>query len=94
MTKKIIVLGGGAAGWLTALYLNKVFKKTEIKLIESERIGILGAGEGSTPQLVNFLNYLNIDVLDLIRKTKGTIKNGINIFFRIYFIDNRLYFWM
>ena len=80
MTKKIIVLGGGAAGWLTALYLNKVFKKTEIKLIESERIGILGAGEGSTPQLVNFLNYLNIDVLDLIRKTKGTIKNGINFY--------------
>ena len=88
--KKIIVLGGGAAGWLTALYLNKVFKNTTIQLIESEKIGILGAGEGSTPQLVNFLNYLNVDVLDLIRKTKGTIKNGIN--FENWNGDDKKYF--
>jgi tryptophan halogenase len=76
--QKIIVLGGGAAGWLTALYLNKIYKNTEVKLIESEKIGILGAGEGSTPQLVNFLKYLEIDINDLLKETKGTIKNGIN----------------
>ena len=88
--KKIIVLGGGAAGWLTALYLNKIFKDTEVKLIESEKIGILGAGEGSTPQLVNFLNYLQIDVNDLLKETKGTIKNGIN--FENWNGDNKKYF--
>jgi len=88
--KKIIVLGGGAAGWLTALYIKKVFNNLEIKLIESEKIGILGAGEGSTPHLVNFLNYLDIDIKDLLNKTKGTIKNGIN--FENWNGDGKRYF--
>ena len=76
--KKIIILGGGAAGWLTALYCKKIYTNYEIKLIESKKIGILGAGEGSTPHLVNFLKFININILDLINKTKGTLKYGIN----------------
>ena len=88
--KNIIVLGGGAAGWLTALYLNKIFDEVEIKIIESEKIGILGAGEGSTPHLINFLNYLGLDVKDLLNKTKGTIKHGIN--FENWNGDNKKYF--
>jgi tryptophan halogenase len=76
--KKIIVLGGGAAGWLSALFAKKIFPKNEIKVIESIKIGILGAGEGSTPHLLSFLNFLDINIFDLISKTKGTIKLGIN----------------
>jgi len=90
MSKKLIVLGGGAAGWLTALYLKKVFKQHNIKLIESKKIGILGAGEGSTPHLINFLNYLEIDIKELLKETKGTIKNGIN--FENWNGDNKKYF--
>ena len=63
---KIVIFGGGTAGWLTALYLNKYFSTSEITLIESDKIGVLGAGEGSTPHLLNTLRGLNIDFKDLI----------------------------
>lgn len=88
--KKIIVLGGGAAGWLTALFCKKIYFNCEVQLIESDKIGILGAGEGSTPHLVSFLKFLNIDISDLLTKTKGTIKYGIN--FENWNGDNKKYF--
>ena len=75
--KNIVIVGGGTAGWLSALYAQKSFPNDSITLVESKDIGILGAGEGSTPQIVSFLDYLNIPVSDLISNTKATIKNGI-----------------
>ena len=71
--KQLLVLGGGTAGWLTALYLKKVFPFYTTTLIESKEIGIIGVGEATTPNIVTFLKYLNIDVFDLIQKTKGSI---------------------
>jgi tryptophan halogenase len=74
---KILVLGGGTAGWLTALFLKKHLPKYNISLIESEKIGIIGVGEGSTPVLFHMLTDLNINIPDLIKKTDATIKHGI-----------------
>jgi len=76
--KKILVMGGGTAGWLTALYLTKTFPQHHITLMESKPIGILGAGEGSTPHLVAFLNMLGVDLNELLKECKGTIKQGIS----------------
>jgi tryptophan halogenase len=73
----IVVVGGGTAGWLTALYVKKVFPEKNVVLIESEEYGILGAGEGTTPNLVGFLNFLGIYASDLIKNCQSTIKNGI-----------------
>jgi tryptophan 7-halogenase len=74
----IVVVGGGTAGWLTALYAKKVLDdNANITVIESESIGILGAGEGSTSQLPPFLSLLDIDVSDLINSCNASIKNGI-----------------
>jgi 2-polyprenyl-6-methoxyphenol hydroxylase-like FAD-dependent oxidoreductase len=75
--KKIVVVGGGTAGWLTALFIQRTFPSLDITVIESKDIGILGAGEGSTPHLINFLDLLNIPVSDLIQNCDATIKNGI-----------------
>ena len=75
--KNIVVVGGGTAGWLTALYAKKIFPNDCIIVIESKNIGILGAGEGSTPPLINLLDFLDIPVSDLIEKTKTTIKQGV-----------------
>ena len=86
----IVILGGGAAGWFTALYADKYFKGHNITLIESEKIGILGAGEGTTPQVISTLKFLDIDPIDLIKKTGGTFKNGIN--FVNWNGDNKKYF--
>lgn len=77
MIKKIIVVGGGTAGWLTALKAKRSYPDLDITLIESSDIGILGAGEGSTPHLLDFFNHLDIPLSDLIKNCDATIKNGI-----------------
>ena len=73
----IVVVGGGTAGWLTALYAKKIFSNDNIILIESEEIGILGAGEGSTPNFIDLLDFLEIPTSKLIKNCNSTIKNGI-----------------
>jgi tryptophan halogenase len=77
MNKNIVVVGGGSAGWLTALAAQKSYPKLNITVIESQEIGILGAGEGSTPYLTAFLEHLNIPISDIIRNCDATVKNGI-----------------
>ena len=74
--KKVVIVGGGTAGWLTALYVKKYWENTDITLIASSKIGILGAGESSTPNFPTILKLLGIDEIDFVQKTKSTIKVG------------------
>jgi len=87
---KVTIVGGGAAGWLTALYVNNISPESDITLIESEAIGILGAGEGSTPILPSFLEFLKIDQKEFIKETNATHKLGI--MFENWNGDNKDYF--
>jgi len=75
---RIVIAGGGTAGWLSALYMQKTFPESNITVIESTEIGIIGAGEGTTPMINKTIAYLDIDLKDFISNTKSTIKNGIN----------------
>ena len=75
--KKIIVLGGGSAGWLTSLLTREFYPDFDITLIESAEIGILGAGEGTVPHFVEILDFLRIPVSALVRECNATIKIGI-----------------
>lgn len=75
--KKIIIIGGGTAGWLTALVVNKFWKNTNVTVIESSKIGILGAGEGGTPNFGKILSLLDINQKDFFDNTGSTIKNGL-----------------
>lgn len=77
MTKKVVVVGGGTAGWLTAIKAKRSYPELNITVIESTDIGILGAGEGSTPYLPDFFDHLGIPLSDLIKNCDATIKNGI-----------------
>jgi tryptophan halogenase len=77
MTKNIVVVGGGSAGWLTALTAKKKYPKLNVIVVESKDIGILGAGEGSTPYLPAFLETLDITFEDLVKNCDATVKNGI-----------------
>ena len=74
---KIVIVGGGTAGWLTALLVKQFYPRFDITLIESEEIGILGAGEGTVPHFINVLDFLRIPVSDLIKECSATIKSGI-----------------
>ncbi len=75
--KKIVILGGGTAGWLTALYAKHLFDKAEVTLVESSEIGILGAGEGSVPMMPLFLQTLQIPLGEFKREAHATFKTGI-----------------
>tara|TARA_B110000977_G_scaffold162666_1_gene208262 strand:- start:331 stop:1665 length:1335 start_codon:yes stop_codon:yes gene_type:complete len=73
-----IVLGGGTAGWLTALTLQKhIPHHQEVVLVESDKVPGVGAGEGTTPQFLGILRYLGIPVKEFLSKTNGTKKYGV-----------------
>jgi tryptophan halogenase len=72
-----VVVGGGTAGWLTALYIKKKFPYGNVTVIASSKIGVLGAGEGTTPQFLEFLDEVDIPVSDIIKNCGATFKNGI-----------------
>lgn len=89
-SKKIIVLGGGTAGWLTALFVKKNFPSYDVKVIQNKSIGIIGVGEATTPQIIDFLLNIDINLSEFIKETGGTIKNGIN--FENWNGDGKRYF--
>ncbi len=76
--RRILIVGGGTAGWLTAAYLAKALGgAVEISLLESPDIGIIGVGEGTFPTIRDTLRYLGIDEARFVRETGATFKQGV-----------------
>jgi tryptophan halogenase len=74
---KFVIVGGGSAGWISALFVRANYPDSKITVIQSSEIGILGAGEGTTPHIIDFLDEIDVPISRLIKDAKAVLKSGI-----------------
>ena len=75
---RVLVLGGGTAGWMAAAVLAKgLGPLVAITLVESPAIGTVGVGEATIPQIRHLNRFLGITDGQLLAESEGTIKLGI-----------------
>ena len=75
---RVVILGGGTAGWMTAAALARYFGESlNVTLVESDALGTVGVGEATIPQIRLFNAGLGIDERAFLHETNGTIKLGI-----------------
>ena len=82
MSKRVLIVGGGTAGWITAAYMARMLAAdtpggVSITLVESDEIGTLGVGEGTFPIIRKTMKRIGIDESDLIKHADATFKQGI-----------------
>ena len=82
MTRRIVIIGGGTAGWLTAAYLSRTLARTDpagvrVTLVESPDIAIIGVGEGSFPTLRTTLQTLGVSEAAFCKGADATFKQGV-----------------
>src|SRR5277367_795229 len=75
---KVLIVGGGTAGWMTASALSKLLgSQVQLTLVESDEIGIVGVGEATIPPIKTHNTLVGIDEAEFVRETQGTFKLGI-----------------
>ncbi len=79
---RILIVGGGSAGWITAAYLDRSLngrgkKEVLVGLIESSRIGRIGVGEATIPTMKRTLANIGIPERDFIKAADATFKQAI-----------------
>lgn len=76
--RRVIIAGGGTAGWMAAAALAKTMGDTlDVSLVESDQIGTIGVGESTIPPLVTYNRLLGINEAEFMRATQATFKLGI-----------------
>ncbi|WP_439510435.1 tryptophan halogenase family protein [Marinimicrobium koreense] len=80
--KRVVVVGGGSAGWLTAGLIAsehnaKSSSGVQVTVIESPKISPLGVGEGTWPSMRMTLSKIGVSETDFIRECDVSFKQGI-----------------
>lgn len=81
-TKRLLIVGGGSAGWMAAAYLDAALNRTgqrvvEIGLVESPDVPRIGVGEATIPSINHVLAVIGIGLQDFMRAVDGTFKQSI-----------------
>lgn len=89
-TKRIVIVGGGSAGWITAAYMNAAMnvggrKVVDITLIESPDVPRIAVGEATVPTIRQVVQTLGLDEIEFMKATDATFKQGIKF---INWLDN------
>jgi len=76
--RSILIVGGGLAGCMAALYLQRFlrFDQCLITLVESANVETIGVGEATSPRLVGFLRNLRLDETAFMRACHATYRLG------------------
>lgn len=82
--EEVTIVGGGTAGWMTALILQSLLQKNpesatvkRIKLIESPNIPTVGVGEATVPGMPRTLRLADISEREFFRRCNASFKLGV-----------------
>lgn len=75
--KDVVIVGGGNAGLIAALYIKTFIKDINVTIVKSDKVNTIGVGEGSTEHWIEFTNHVGLDFYEIIKETDATLKIGI-----------------
>ncbi|MER7702098.1 tryptophan halogenase family protein [Kitasatospora sp. NPDC097605] len=78
MLNKVVIVGGGTAGWMTASYLKAAFgERIDITLVESGNVGTVGVGEATFSDIRHFFEFLGLKEKDWMPACNATYKLAV-----------------
>ena len=82
MAKKLLIVGGGSAGWMAAAYIDAALNRggrriADITLVESPDVPRIGVGEATIPSINHILAVIGINEIDFLKRVDGTFKQAI-----------------